>query len=255
MSRTSPFQRDDSDANPSVNALVYSTLKQWMLSGRLRPGNKLIPQELADAMEVSRTPIREALERLHQEGYAGRQPRRGFFVIEMAVSDVRDLYETREALELYALQQTLQAEVAPADIKALRKLNLRYAKMFGADHALTQERLQLDREFHLGLAALSGNPYLWRSLDAIFEKLIMKRRVDGPGPLASEAPFKEHAQVLDAIEAGDGKKATETLKRHIRGACERLLRYLRLGDLDRTAPLLAKRQRAAAPPLRTPRAG
>ncbi|WP_345252021.1 GntR family transcriptional regulator [Pigmentiphaga soli] len=227
----------------STNTFVYTTLKQWILTGRLRPGNKLIPQELADAMDVSRTPIRESLERLHQEGYAGRQPRRGYFVVELAVADVRDLYETREALELFALAQTLGGEVAAADIAALRKTNAAYAKMFGPDIGLTHERLELDKTFHLQLAALSGNRYLCRTLDAIFEKLIFKRRVDGPGPLPSEAPFKDHERVLDALEARNVKKATQVLGSHIRGGCDRLLRYLHLENMDRESPLVPRRKR------------
>jgi DNA-binding GntR family transcriptional regulator len=235
-----------SDVKVSTNAFVYATLKQWILTGRLRPGNKLIPQELANALDVSRTPIRESLERLHQEGYAGRQPRRGYFVVEIDTDDVRDLYETREALELFALNQTLQNEVAAADIAALRKTNVKYAKMFGPNSGLTHDRLQLDRAFHLQLAELSGNRYLCGMLDATFEKLIFKRRVDGSGPLPSEAPFKDHEAVIDALETRNVKKATQVLSHHIQGGCDRLLRYLHLENKDRESPVAPPRKRNAA---------
>lgn len=226
----------------SVNSVVYTALKQWILRGRLRPGNKLIPQELADAMNVSRTPIREALERLHQEGYAGRQPRRGYFVMEIAVADVRDLYQTREALELFALKQTLARGVDAAEIAKLRKINETYAKMFAPDQVVTHERLETDKLFHLQLAALAGNEYLCRTLESIFEKLIFKRRVDGPGPLPSEAPFKDHERLIDALEATNAKAATQVLTAHIDGGCQRLLRYLHLEDAGLNALMLANRE-------------
>jgi len=235
-----------SDSEVSTTAFVYATLKQWILTGRLRPGNKLIPQELADALNVSRTPIRESLERLHQEGYAGRQPRRGYFVVEIDTDDVRDLYKTREALELFALNQTLQKGVSAADIAGLRKTNAKYAKMFGPNIGLTHDRLQLDRVFHLQLAELSGNQYLCGLLDAIFEKLIFKRRVDGSGPLPSEAPFKDHEAVIDALEAGSLKKATQVLANHIQGGCDRLLRYLHLENRCQESPIVPSRRRSAA---------
>src|SRR5260221_6721083 len=85
-----------------TNDFVYRSLKELILSGRLRPGNRLVHQELGDRLAVSRTPVREALERLYQEGYAGRRPRRGYFVAEFDVGNIRDLYGTREALEIFA---------------------------------------------------------------------------------------------------------------------------------------------------------
>lgn len=234
------------DDEVSVNTFAYGTLKQWILTGRLRPGNKLIPQELADALSVSRTPIREALERLHQEGYAGHLPRRGYFVVEIAVADVRDLYQTREALELFALGLSLQKGVSRSEMQALRKLNASYAAMFGDERGLTHERLEMDKTFHLRLAAQAGNQYLVRSLDTIFEKLIFKRRVDGSGPLPSEAPYKDHESILDAFESLNVEQASVALTDHIRGGCDRLLRYLHLEGADRGLPLVPVRRAKGA---------
>src|SRR4051812_47957034 len=87
-----------------LNDTGYRALKELILSGRLPPGNRLVHQELGDRLSVSRTPVREALERLFQEGYAARRPRRGYFVAEIDAGGVSDLYGTREDLEVYAFE-------------------------------------------------------------------------------------------------------------------------------------------------------
>jgi DNA-binding GntR family transcriptional regulator len=207
---------------------VYRTLKELILSGRLKPGNRLHNQELADQLAVSRTPVRESLERLYQEGYAGRRPRRGYYVAEVGTADVRDLYETREALEIYALQKSCELGFTKADLTELRRLNATYANLFSQQS--TRERLKVDQEFHLKLAGFSRNAFLCRSLSSVFDKISLKRRLDGAGVILNEAPMKDHQALVAAIAAADYPGAEEILSRHIRQACLRFLRHLELSE-------------------------
>lgn len=207
-----------------LSDFVYQSLKELILSGRLKPGNRLVHQELGDRLQVSRTPIREALERLNQEGYAVRRPRRGFVVAEFDASQVRDLYGTREALEIYAFDVSCATGFSKKNIVELEAVNKQYAAMFPGP--VSRARLEMDQTFHLTLASFSMNEELRRTLGLVFEKIILKRRVDGHGVMVGDAPLREHKALIAAMKEERYDEGREILKRHIREACNRLLNYI-----------------------------
>jgi DNA-binding GntR family transcriptional regulator len=208
-----------------LNQDVYEVIKSQILSNRLRPGHKLTHQGLAEMIGVSRTPIRESLERLYQEGFVTRIPNRGFFVAEITADEAHDLYGTREALEVYQIGHTFDVGVPSDGLKKLIEVNKRYYSMIKQN--LTRDRLMADREFHLTLAAMSGNQYLVRTLDAIFERVILKRRVDGLHDVKGVESYQDHVDLIEALRSGDKAKAQRGLRNHIRGACERLLQQIK----------------------------
>jgi DNA-binding GntR family transcriptional regulator len=207
-----------------TNDFVYRSLKELILSGRLRPGNRLVHQELGDRLSVSRTPVREALERLYQEGYAGRRPRRGYYVAEFDPTNVRDLYGTREALEIFAYDSTCAAGFRKEQIAELTELLNQYTALFPG--TVSRARLELDKQFHLKLASFCGNAELCRTLELVFEKISLKRRLDGHGLATGNDPLRDHKALLAAIVEGRYQGGREILQRHIREACDRLLHHL-----------------------------
>jgi DNA-binding GntR family transcriptional regulator len=202
---------------------TYEAMKTAILGNRLRPGVKLTHRVLADMFGVSRTPVRESLERLLQEGYVTRVANRGYFVAEMQAAAVAELYQTREALETYSLGMVMQRGVAKSEMRALEKINARYGELCKDD--LSRERLLVDRDFHMALAALSGNAYLCRSLRDIFDRLILKRRVEGFHGFGTQ-PHLDHVKLLAAIGEGNRRAAEQVLRGHIDGACKRFMQYL-----------------------------
>ncbi len=218
-------------ADPEVlDVLVQSTyqsIKDAILGNRLRPGHKLIHQALAESLGVSRTPVRESLERLYQEGYVTRIANRGYFVAEIDVQEVRELYQTREALEIYALQLVFRGGISSASVLELHAINTRYKALCMEN--LSRERLMVDREFHLALAALSGNQSLRKILGGIFDRLILKRRVEGFHDLRGIEPYEDHVRILAALGTNDEQAAVGLLRSHIGGACARFIHYLEPG--------------------------
>jgi len=202
---------------------VYEAIKEAIFNNRLRPGNKLTHQSLAESLGVSRTPVRESLERLYQEGYVTRIANRGYFVAEIGVQEVRELYETRAALELYALQRVLETGLSAKGEKQLMEINGRYKPLCLA--SLSHERLQVDREFHLALASQAGNAHLCRTLAGVFDRLILKRRVEGYHDLRGLEPWQDHVRILAALVKSD-RAAVRLLQKHIDGACARFIQYL-----------------------------
>jgi DNA-binding GntR family transcriptional regulator len=218
---------------------VYQSIKDSILGNRLRPGNKLTHQALAESLGVSRTPVRESLERLYQEGYVTRIANRGYFVAEIDVQEVRELYQTREALETYSLDLVLRTGISPAAMRRLNGINARYKALCMEN--LSRERLLVDREFHVTLAEQSGNNHLRRTLAGIFDRLILKRRVEGFHDLRGIAPYEDHVRILEAIAAKDGKGAQKLLRAHIEGACNRFVQYLEVTAAGGAAPAATAR--------------
>ena len=207
-------------ARTTLDDTVYGRIKQMILANQFRPGHKLTHQHLADQLAVSRTPVRQALERLYQEGYVIRIPDRGFFVAEMDSHEARDLYDMRIALETSALRLAMSREgISEKQLKRLIELQKTYADDVAKNAIL--ERIMSDREFHVYLASLSGNRYLEDTLATVFERLILKRRVDGFWPGSGQrgkTGLKEHEGLLRAIRAGRTSEALRILESHLREA-------------------------------------
>ena len=212
-------------AQISCNDFAYNNIKQMILSGKLGPGRKLVHEELAASLSISRTPVREALERLSQEGFAARIPRRGFYVAEISEQEAIELYGARLAIETYALEQTLaRGPVAPETIKQLSDYVRRYNALVKG--AILKERILVDVQFHLKLADLSGNRYLVRLLAQAFERLTLKRRLEASNPERRKQSAREHQELMEAIASHNEKRALKALKNHIQNARNVLVSYL-----------------------------
>ncbi len=219
-SRPATKTATDAASRSTLDDAVYGRIKQMILANQFRAGHKLTHQHIADLLNVSRTPVRQALERLYQEGYVIRIPDRGFFVAEIDSHEARDLYDMRMALETCALRLAMSREgIAEKQFKRLLELEKTYAKHV-SEHALL-ERILSDRDFHVYLASLSANRYLEDTLSTVFERLMLKRRVDGYWPGTGKrgsAGLKEHEALLRAIRAGRTADAVRILESHLREA-------------------------------------
>ena len=180
---------------------------------------------MAEALNVSRTPVREALERLYQEGFVTRIPRRGFYVASITRDEAMNLYGAREALELYALTSTLErGPLSPASLKLLWRHVRAYEELI--TRQVLTERILADILFHLRLAELSGNRYAVRLLAQTFERLAIKRRLEGYRYDRSKIAAAEHTELMKAITSYDKKMALKLLRAHVHAARDALLSQL-----------------------------
>jgi len=210
---------------PSRNSQTYSSIKRMILFGQLGPGRKLVHEELAEALKVSRTPVREALERLYQEGFVTRLPRRGFYVTGITRDEAYGLYGAREALELFALQVTMERGPLPRGaLNTLAAYSKRYEDLINTQ--MLTERILADMLFHLKLAELSGNRYVVRLLAQTFERSALKRRHEGYRYDRSTLAATEHRQLLDALAKHDKRAAMQALRKHVQSARDALLSQL-----------------------------
>jgi DNA-binding GntR family transcriptional regulator len=209
----------------NLSAQVYNQIKTLILCNEVLPGQKLHHQELSERLGVSRTPVREALTRLVQEGYVSLLPNRGFTCKEIRLQEADELYELREALEAFAVEKAIQNLTAATLSRLSAKINL-----YGHDvqKRFTRERLVYDQEVHLEIARLSGNETLAKTLGQVFERIILKRRTDGLYDAARGiTAHQEHLRLLHAIKKRNTQGAVKLIRAHIRAGKHNVLADLK----------------------------
>jgi len=209
----------------NLSARVYNQIKNLILCNEIMPGQKLHHQQLSERLGVSRTPIREALTRLVQEGYVSFLPNRGFTCKEIRMQEAEELYELREALEAFAVEKAIET-LTDAALRQLRdKMNA-----YGRDvqNRFTRERLVYDQDVHLQIAQLTGNETLKNTLSHVFERIVLKRRTDGLyDPARGIAAHQEHLRLLEAMERRDAAQAVAILRSHVQAGKKNVM-----GDLE-----------------------
>lgn len=197
----------------NLSARVYNEIKNLILSNEIMPGQKLHHQQLSERLGVSRTPIREALTRLVQEGYVSFLPNRGFTCKEIRKQEAEELYELREALEAFAVEKAI-GSLTDAALAHLRDKMNRYGQ--DVQNRFTRDRLVYDQDLHLHIAELSGNETLKNMLRHVFERIVLKRRTDGLYDAArGVVAHQEHLRLLEAMERRDAPEAVRVLRNHI----------------------------------------
>jgi DNA-binding GntR family transcriptional regulator len=209
----------------NLSAQVYNQIKTLILGNEILPGQKLHHQELSERLGVSRTPVREALTRLVQEGYVSLLPNRGFTCKEIRLQEADELYQLREALEAFAVEKAIE-NLTDAALAALSaKMNL-----YGRDvqKRFTRDRLVYDQDVHLEIAHLSGNETLTKTLAQVFERIILKRRTDGLyDPARGVTAHHEHLKLLQAMKRRNTQDAVKIVRAHIRAGKDNVLTDLK----------------------------
>ena len=206
--------------NIDLRQIVYEKIKEAIVGGFIKPGERLSEVDLADKLAVSRTPVREAIRQLAQTGLVTLEPRRGAFVSLPTVKDASDLYDLRTHLEIIAVR--LVTRLQP--VEELERWRPVFSVM--TDETETDHYLAEDRLFHASLYELSGNRYLTMMLHNIADLINLCRPYSVEGiPLSTFA--HEHVAIIDAIETGDPDKAEAVLRGHLERSRDGLLNYLR----------------------------
>lgn len=190
---------------------VYDRLKQDIFEFRLMPGDRLTETELAESLGVSRTPVRQALQRLEQEGYLKVAFRNGWNVSPFDFNRFEQLYDLRIVLEVAAINQICEAEIA-ADLAALTGIWLVPAAERLGDGRLVSAN---DEAFHQGLVLATGNFEMARVHRDITDKIRIIRRLDFTKIDRINATYDEHAQILRLLLQRKAAQASMLLRSHI----------------------------------------
>jgi DNA-binding GntR family transcriptional regulator len=225
----------------TLGDLVYSELRQLIIRHELEPGERIALAELAEQLEVSLTPLREALMRLEQEGFVTHHVNRGFFVAELTAAEANELFQMREALECYALTLSIP-RLTDAEVEAVAEAANAYRRVLERPD---RHRFLKDKQLHLRFAALGGNRTLLAALEQVLDRTIMKLRVEELPRERGPAAHAEHLRVVDALRTRDLPRATEELRAHIRASRAYIVAHLEAKSSHPEAPALEPRSRRA----------
>ena len=200
------------DAYLPLRDVVFNTLREAILRGDLVPGERLMELQLASKLGVSRTPIREAIRMLEQEGLAITIPRKGAIVAGMTEKDMQDVLEIREALEELSVQVACD-KITEEEIAELQK------NMKNFEHSLKSGDLkkmaQADVEFHDVIYRATDNPKLISMLNNLREQMYRYRVEYLKNPQNHEQLLKEHEAIYKGIVEKDKDAVTEMIRKHI----------------------------------------
>jgi len=201
----------------SLEDKIYTRLRALIMERQLAPGQRILVDELADEMAVSRTPILNALRRLSQEGAVQVAPRRGIYVRRYGKAEMVRLFAVREVLDGLATRLA-GANIQRAEIDEFVRSFRRHDPSSTAP-AATRRYVELDRAFHCRLMELADNDQLRAAMDSINMRLFVWQ--DGVvRPPAETIP--EHLAILDALRRRDPDGAEAAMRLHIRRSLERL---------------------------------
>ncbi|MGI6038371.1 MAG: GntR family transcriptional regulator [Limnochordia bacterium] len=196
----------------SLKDQVYHWLRQRIITWDLRPGELLSEKMVADELGLSRTPVREALQRLQQQGLVKVIPRRGVVVSDISIADLREIFQLREAIESYAVW-LVTPTISLEELKAL-------IPQEPVEETQRDRWLEQDCAFHNFLVEQTGNARMGQIL-ADLNAHIQRFRVfilDQPGRMREV--FLEHHHIVDAISQRDPDRAAACMRDHIRKARE-----------------------------------
>ena len=191
---------------------AYRAIHKMVVDFQLRPHQRINEVQLARELNLSRTPVREALNRLASEGFLIVKPNLGFFFRALEIDDLLQLFELRTIIEAGGLALACK-RAKDADIKKIEEF-WEYAQQRYREHD-PDEILSLDEQFHIQLMALSGNDELVRSLEALNARIRFVRRTQISLGRSHPKLVDEHTELLKAVRERDSARCQQLLRDHI----------------------------------------
>ncbi|MBU4609363.1 GntR family transcriptional regulator [Achromobacter sp. GG226] len=205
----------------SAEQQAYDYLHQAICTGELAPGARIVTEDIAQLLDMSRMPVREALRRLSVAGLVAIRPNRGAVVTRLNVEDMREIFEMRSALEGLAIRLAAP-QVTDRQIVTLERL---LEDMEGCEQN-SQEWLQRHRQFHATIVTAAARPRLAAQIDSLYALLDPYMRIWLQNPAKPRTPRAAHEQLISVLKARDSRLAEHTLNSHIEGTVPLILSFV-----------------------------
>ncbi len=195
-----------------LREVIFNSLREAIIIGELRPGERLMEVQLADKMGVSRTPVREAIRKLELEGLVDMIPRKGAHVAELSVKDIMDVLEVRASLD--GLATALAAErITDDEMKELKHINIQFASYIEKENL--NGSIKKDAEFHDIIYKASRNDKLITILNNLREQVQRFRVIYLKDYSSPRNLIKEHSDIFEAISSRSIEASRSLAKTHI----------------------------------------
>ncbi|MGF7122663.1 GntR family transcriptional regulator [Rhodococcus sp. AG1013] len=204
----------DGPSGTSLREKVYVELREQIMSGQVPAHARLVEGRLCESLGVSRTPLREALVRLHSDGIVTRRED-GYYPTFPDLGSIRDLYELRITLELRGIARHLENADLEFDVPLLEATRAQWRDLKADPPAPSRDIVQLDQQFHLDLSTAAGNPALTRALAAVNSQIRLVRMHDYQTPERVESTITEHLAIVEQVLDGELDGALAALHAHV----------------------------------------
>ena len=221
MAVTEPIQLEPFETH---GAAVRARLLQMISEGELRPGQAFSLREMAARLGVSITPVRDAVNLLHQQGFLGKGPRRSCRIAGITAERVRGYWVVRRALLAESAREAA-AKLTDSDIAELDRLAARVDALIDMEHY--EDAGPLETRFHAQIALIAGLPFLAREIERLDQYDII---IHGPIPPAKA----QHMSLVEALATRDPVRAEQTMRDHVNAGLEHTLATLARCDTSDT---------------------
>jgi DNA-binding GntR family transcriptional regulator len=231
-----PLERPDN----TFSGQTVEVLRELILDGRLKSGERINEVELSNALGISRGPLREAIQHLRSQGLLVTISHRGAFVRTFSGRELSELYEVRIALETHAVKLATSSITKQA-IAELRTMLAETEKSIAADN-----NYPLDRDFHDRIVQLADCQALSDAVTDVHRKIHLARSRSGHESTRARRALSDHREVLKHMSRGDGEGAAGVMAEHLRSSLQNALAILRGDEIPDSAhelPATATRRR------------
>jgi DNA-binding GntR family transcriptional regulator len=204
----------------SLGDRVFENLRKAIVRGDIEPGSRMVESRIAGSMGISRTPVREALHRLEQEGHLKRLFRGGFVVLGLGRRDIEETFGIRSVLESYAARLSA-IKHEEKDLIPLQQKIAEYERFLGRKDLESLTRI--NTEFHDLLYALSRSPRLIKMINDLRDQIFRFRRIILRDETLARISNEDHKQMLEYIRKRDAEKVERLVKDHIVRGCTAVL--------------------------------
>ncbi|MBV8649836.1 MAG: GntR family transcriptional regulator [Alphaproteobacteria bacterium] len=205
------------DQPKTLGQIAYEALKAMILSGEIRPGERLAERELARRIRVSRTPLREALGWLTRDGLAVSRPGQGYYALEFDPRIIAEMYEFREMLEVHAARHAAEriSDAGLAEIKDVMERLADYEKQENLSLEQLRDEVHLGLKIHEIIARQCGNDFVCEALLQVYDRLRLLTWIDVLWFDKWNLTREEHRALVEAVTAHDPEKAAQAARHHV----------------------------------------
>jgi DNA-binding GntR family transcriptional regulator len=204
-------------ANRDLKNLAYRILREKLINCEYKPGSLLNEAQLSDVLGFSRTPIRQALDRIEQEGFIRVLPKKGIYVTDISLNDVRQIFQTRLEIEPVALK--MAGPVLPETEL------LSFRRQFSGEDPEVPADFRLDTAMHLFIIDHCGNRFIIDMLHKVFAENTRVIISSGQYPTKIHDTCQEHLEILELLLEGNILKAQRAMSSHIENCKKAALDY------------------------------
>ena len=205
----------------SIADQIYEHLKSAILGGSIEPGERLTQEKVAEELQTSRTPVREAFRRLEQEGLVERLPQGGVRVTSIDQESIAHIFGVRQALERYAIELACD-RITEAEIARLEGISHQADTLFAKNNVNASEKLKLffdlNTSFHDTIYEATGNPILIKIIQDMRQLVLRMRATSLRDDSTWRQTWAEHNLLLQHLRAGNKKAAVRCICEHIQKA-------------------------------------